>query len=228
MRVHKNQELGQWDFTIGRIGNISAYEGIGQLLSKLNAVVEIFRRRNLFFPANVTLRHWLHVESGAYVQPQPNEISISTPDDANELSMSAIILQSCLNMIDEHAMYPGYIDIEGWGFVNTANADRYKVDLLIWLQLSTIGAFVLSIRTQSDIWLPYSLSGKPQFDIHEKNAARLKQSLEEVQSYLQIVPDYNQDNDYVRYDGYHLANITDIDDEVIPVDPDDPFVAPDN
>jgi hypothetical protein len=86
-----------------------------------------------------------------------------------------------------------------------------------WLSAATLHYHYLSIKTQSDAWLPCTLKAEPQLDIDNRNAPRLEAALQEVQARLGIEEEAGSESDYVRVNGYRLTNRTYADSEVMDV-----------
>lgn len=63
----------------------------------------------------------------------------------------------------------------------------------------------IQITTDADIWLPYNLLAEPQPEIHQLNAPRLKNALENIEQLTGIEPVYDNTK-YARVNKYELEN----------------------
>ncbi|EAY28344.1 hypothetical protein [Microscilla marina] len=70
----------------------------------------------------------------------------------------------------------------------------------------------IRIITDADIWLPYNLLAKPQPEIYQLNAPRLKNALEKIEQLTGIEPVYDNTK-YARVNKYELENRMDDEDQ---------------
>ena len=65
------------------------------------------------------------------------------------------------------------------GGVSARQGDSLVEDL-VWVRATTLDIFVVTVATQSDAWLPFSLTGQSQSEIYHLNADRLADALQDI------------------------------------------------
>jgi hypothetical protein len=88
---------------------------------------------------------------------------------------------------------------------------------LTWLHATTLVHHTVSLNTQADVWLPYTLDGRPQPNSARHNAPRLESTVRTVGGRLQLFTRAVDMTDYASNDGYRLSNFIDQEGHVIDV-----------
>jgi hypothetical protein len=116
------------------------------------------------------------------------------------------VFSKCYALMTLESVYPLTIEIFGSGkIVKRSSYD--VVDDLVWIRSTTLEILRISILTQSDVWLPYSLRAEPQHEICTRNADRLASALEEVKIRTGFKLEAGLETYYSVIKGFHLENI---------------------
>lgn len=78
------------------------------------------------------------------------------------------------------------------------------------------GVGTIFVETRCDAWLPFNLRGKPQKELHELNAPRLRAALEEIERMLGV-KGACESTKFAQCEGYTLGNYFDVCDEPIDI-----------
>lgn len=78
------------------------------------------------------------------------------------------------------------------------------------------GLGTVFVETRCDAWLPFDLRGRPQHELHELNAPRLRAALEEIERALGVAG-AGESTKFARCEGYTLLNYFDVCDEPIDI-----------
>src|SRR5262249_60682388 len=109
------------------------------------------------------------------------------------------------------------IDVFGGGTgIDDAEVRRTLANLT-WIRATTLLYHSVSLNTQADVWLPYTLDGRPQAKTAQLNAPRLESAVRAVADRLHLAARATEMTDYAFNDGYRLSNFTDQDGRVIDV-----------
>ncbi len=190
-----------------------------KLLEMSQSVAEILEKHKLLFPNKVILSGWLYYDSsvGKSTRQDHPDVTIYIP---NEIGSRGIVTctEERLEQLEKQRpfLYPIDVDILGVGILLDEQRHECKQPDVTWLSARTLDAHIVDVLTQSDAWLPYTLSGKPQPEIYRYNAPRLESALQEIQERLGIIPSINDRSDYALIEGFYLSNHVDADGEIIP------------
>lgn len=102
-------------------------------------------------------------------------------------------------------LFPANIDILGRGAVLGRDGKSKPVDDLFWLGAVALQRFAVEVNTQSDAWLPCTLRGEPQPDVHAANAPRLTAALEQIERLLGAPPVW-ENTPYAVVEKFKLKN----------------------
>jgi len=204
MLLERNRgPVASWRFEGEAVSELT-WQTLERSLSACQAVTSILSARNLLLPARVAVSRWMRagqhgVADGKRIEKTDLKIGNGT-DIFREVHFAA---QEALEV---DAAYPLTIEISGSGVVKTGTGDL-RVNDLVWLRTTTLDRFVLSVNTQSDAWLQYSLKGEDQREIWSLNAERLAETLKEIQQQTGFELEQGVESPYSIISGFYLNNI---------------------
>ena len=181
---------------------------VEELVDLCEAVARIVEEFELLYPKEAVLG-WIEQE-------------ITEPPAVLRLAGAQAIRSSCRAALDRRERrreFLGVTSIEVFG-KGTAIDDaggRRTVTNLTWLRATTLLHHSVSLNTQADVWLPYTLDGRPQAKTAQYNAPRLERAVRAVADRLHLVARATVMTDYAFNDGYRLSNFTDQAGQVIDV-----------
>lgn len=196
--------VAEWPFEDGFIQQLN-WLTLERSLTLCAAVTSILSTHRLLFSNAICFSQWMRAgECGVAqsVRVEKTDVNISV----NPSDPFVDVFSLCRSIIDGESVYPLTIDIFGSGTILTDRGDAI-VDDLVWLRATTLDIFSISVVTQSDVWLPFSLRGDPQHDIHRLNADRLVNALQEVQQQTGFKLEEGIESHYSVIKGFYLDNI---------------------
>jgi hypothetical protein len=126
----------------------------------------------------------------------------------SDLSLAfAELLELCRSIFLTEFAYPTVIEISGSGHILT-QAGPSVVEDLVWMRSSTLDTLMLTVGTQSDAWLPFSLSGEAQPELYELNFDRLARALKEIKLKTGFSMEEGVESPYSVIKGFYLENVT--------------------
>ena len=178
-----------------------------ELVDLCEAVARIVEEFELLHPQEAVLG-WIARETVA-------------PPTVLRLEGAETIRSSCRAAFDQHECgqeFPGVTSIEVFGNGTAIDevGKRRTVTDLTWLHATTLLHHSVSLSTRADVWLPYTLDGRPQAKTAEYNAPRLESALRAVADRLHLAARPSETS-YAFNGGYRLHNLTDQDGCVIDV-----------
>jgi hypothetical protein len=119
---------------------------------------------------------------------------------------------ACMKRLDELERTTPFrtetaVHVLGSGIAIAEDGSRHWVPNLVWISGDTIWKPTVMVATQSDIWLPYDLRGRPQTAVYDRNRGRLEHPLEAVQSRCGLTLSHEETTDYARINGFRLENL---------------------
>jgi len=178
-------------------------------------VVSILSTRKLLFPNVVCLSQWM--QAGEYEVAQSKRIEKADINIAVHPSKPLVdVLSLCRLLMDDESVYPLKINIFGSGIIITNKGDSV-VNNLMWIRARTLDTFDISVATQSDVWLPFSLKGKPHHDIYKLNADRLADALQDIEQQTGFKLEEGLESYYSIVRGFYLDNIRYADGSIVDV-----------
>lgn len=140
-------------------------------------------------------------------------------DSRNNTSLKDVILSEIMaEQLTEDFYYPFTISIHGSGVVIREDGFEETVSGLVEVELLFVGVNVIDVHAYTDIWLPFSLKGKPQPGLCSKNSPILEKALKELAGALEYQYIDDDSSDYCQVKGFRLDNFRDDDDLVVPLD----------
>jgi hypothetical protein len=115
------------------------------------------------------------------------------------------IFTTCRSIIEDELVYPLRVEISGSGVIVGTSGDSVLEDV-VWLHAITLDTFYITVGTQSDAWLPFSLKGEAQPDIYTLNAGRLEQALQQIQRETTFKLQEGVESHYSVISGFRLDN----------------------
>ena len=195
--------VAEWIFDDGLVNHLN-WPSLQGTLEVCQTMTSILMAHRLLVPNKVCLSQWMKAgerrvaESERVEKP---EIFVSV-DPANYL---AEIFTTCRSIIEGESVYPLRVEISGSGVIVGAAGDSV-LDDVVWLRAITLDTFYVTVGTQSDAWLPFSLNGEAQPDIYTLNAGRLEQALQEIQRQSGFELQEGVESDYSIITGFRLDN----------------------
>lgn len=170
--------VAEWMFEDGIVAELT-WASLERSLKSCETVASILSNQRLFLPHQVCLSQWMRAGERKVADSERVEKSdvVVVVDGPRPF---AKVVGACQSIIESESVYPLRIEALGSGVIVTDQGDSV-VDDLITLLATTLDIFNISVSTQSDVWLPFSLSGESQPDIHRLNAERLEHALQEIQ-----------------------------------------------
>ena len=220
-----NNELtpvGDWwfEFNDERFTRFKDHSQIYDFLLECQVTAEILAQAELLFVDRLLYTGWMKFNSN--IDEEPHKIC---KKDAGQIFASYLqpsrLADICFKDIDktEPFVYPLDINFYGWGIIIDESGDKRKTPSLMRMETVPIGFASIDILTQSDVWLPYDLYGKPQPKLHELNAPRLQKALTKVKEALSIEPIIDDNELAELHEDFTITNITDIEGDILIYDP---------
>lgn len=184
-------------------------------LTSCATVVSILSARKLLFPNTICLSQWMQAGEHEVAQSkciQKPDVNISVHPSKPLVDVFSL----CRLMIDSESVYPLKIKIFGSGIIVTNQGDSV-VNNLVWIRARTLDTFDISVATQSDAWLPFSLKGEPQHDIYRLNADRLADALQDIEQQTGFKVEEGLESYYSIIQGFHLDNVRYADGSIVDV-----------
>lgn len=201
---HHNGPIAEWIFKDGSVQQLTWSE-LERALTSCTVIASILYAHKLLFPNHVRLSQWMR--AGEYGVAQSYRVDKADINiSVHSLNSFVDVFSAARLVIDSEAVYPLTIEILGSGEVIT-NQGTSLVDDLVWIRAITLDILSISVGTQSDIWLPFSLKGEPQYDVYQLNSNRLTFSLQEIQKETGFQPEEGVESDYSVIRGFHLDNV---------------------
>lgn len=183
-------------------------------LNMCQQVATILQEEQLLLEPTVRLGKWFNKSTNKVVDEPYTEVKL---DDSTE------IVSSCKKALDDLESQRGYLHpnnlmIEGKGLIYINPNQTLQLPDIAWVDSTYLGFYFVSINTQTDAWLPYTLRGQPQYEIYTLNAPRLETALRKIETVLSIKPDDDKEaGEYAIKQGYRLDNIRDVDNEPLDI-----------
>lgn len=186
-------------------------EHVRPLLSSCVGAAAVLAQHELLRVERVRLDTWLSPGTGTRVDQAPLEFSVppGTPaGDLTELAWSAVSQV-------EGALYPATIELGGSGILVDDGGRRVERNDVAWIEGRLHVSCVVAIATQHDAWLPCSLFGRPQPEVHARNAPRLEAALSGIEARVGARARSEPETNFARIVGYRLENLRDEDGDVL-------------
>lgn len=206
--------VGKWLFTDHQyVVSENAIE-LHRYLSMIQAVAEILEAHQLLYVTEIVLFDFIGYDpvTGARtaVLPEPD---ISVPLTREEgARMLVVRCEETLRQVEERRSFrfPVGIDVLGTGLIFDANGCEIELPDVTWLGCHSLAYHAVSVMTQSDAWLPYTLRAEPQEEVFLQNAPRLELAIGEIAQRLGIEPVTDR-SDFAVMEDYYLDNHRDPD-----------------
>jgi hypothetical protein len=186
-----------------------------ELLRMCRIAAQILDRHGLLQPTTIELVGWTRFEpaTGTLSRADRPDLVLSVPRGIGAGGIVEVV-ETALEQLQPF-LYPVDIEVKGTGVVLDAAARSHVLPDITWLAAKTLDAHVMEVGTQSDAWLPYTLSGVPQRQVWQHNAPRLEAALREIQAALGVAPVAPSHTTHAVIDGLRLSNHVDVDGDVI-------------
>ncbi|MBE2320469.1 hypothetical protein DVA67_031190 [Solirubrobacter sp. CPCC 204708] len=207
--------VGDWWFEAREFAEPRGAASLRELLGRCELVARVFADAELLRPETLTFSGWLTGPRESSRHIAHSDLVVPLAGNARGLAARGIVpVESLAQKLGEFA-YPLTIEVAGTGIVLDARGERSAESDVAWLEGLTMGHHVVSVRVQSDAFLPFSVTGTPQHEIWEHNAPRLEAALRETSALLGVEPSADF-TDHAIIDGFTLRNRTDVDGDVVP------------
>ncbi|MDB5033880.1 MAG: hypothetical protein JWQ98_1121 [Chlorobi bacterium] len=181
------------------------WDSLQNSLVTCERTISILRAHELLSPNVIRFSQWM--KAGEYGVFQSKRVDKSDVVISISPSTShAELLMACRLIFDEEHVYPLTIEVDGVGTI-VSDQGEFLVEDLVWLRVSVLDTFNLSIGTQSDVWLPFTLSGHSQSDIYVRNSDRLAEALLQVQRETGFDLEEGAESQYSVIVGFRLDNV---------------------
>jgi hypothetical protein len=100
---------------------------------------------------------------------------------------------------------PAALQVLGSGVVVDEQGRPRAVEDLVWLRSTLLFNPMVAVCTQSDVWMPCDLRGRPHTALYARNAARLEAALQAVAA-LGLEASFDEETPYARIEGFRLDN----------------------
>lgn len=200
---HKGS-VAKWTFENGLIQQLN-WQVLEQSLTSCATVASILSSYKLLSTNTIRLSVWMRAgEQNVSQSKRIEKADISFSVDPSNPFMDTLSL--CHSILDSEYVYPLTVEILGLGAIVTDHGEIF-VDDLVWLRARTMDTFNISVVTQSDVWLPFSLQGEPQHAIYSLNADRLTNALQEIHQQIGFDLEEGVESYYSVIKGFRLENI---------------------
>ena len=200
---HKGS-VAEWSFKNGLVKHLT-WSVLERSLTSCATVSSVLRDHRLLFPNSVRLSQWMQAGESEVAQSKRIEkadINISVYSSKPFVDIFLL----CRLLMDKDSVYPLTIEVFGSGTIVT-DRDNALVEDLVWVRATTLDIFSISVATQSDVWLPFSLQGEPQHDTSKLNANRLETALQEIQKKTCFDLEEGIESYYSVINGFRIYNV---------------------
>jgi hypothetical protein len=203
IKRHKGA-IASWVFVDeSKTYQVSSRAVLDELIEHLAKVVGMLERARLLFPSEVELFGWL---------PPAVDIAKNEPNQTISVASSAEIIAVIRTRLDALEAKRGFRDLNsvhvfGVGEFVTPDGPQLASNL-VWVSAATLGHHMVTVHTQSDVWLPYGLDGHEQAALAAPNAERLANALREIEKTGYTVQ-YDAQTEYAVIRGFYLDNYRD-------------------
>jgi hypothetical protein len=206
--------VGEWSFEGGVVHQLTL-PVLEQSLASFALVASILEIHRLLDPKVVRLSQWMlagerEVAQSVRVEKADLEVPLHSSKSFED------VFALCRSGIKSESVYPLTIEMSGSGIIITEQGDSV-IDDLVWIRATTLDIFRISVGTQSDAWLPFSLAGDPQPEIYRLNAHRLTNALQEIEQQSGFNLEEGVESDYSVIKGFRLENIRYSDGSIVEV-----------
>ncbi len=192
MRIRRTRGgVGEWNFTdetklLGRADR-EAFVTLARLCQRVATVLEA---RDLLRAKLVVLFGWV---SGPGEDPSlPVENAAQIGDE-----VSAFLART------DGEQTPAALHVIGDGAILDKDGSRRVVSDLIWLNASILDTPMITVCTQSDVWMPHDLRGLSHVEVYERNRGRLSGALQAIAD-LGLSPSEQTSTDFALQSGFEL------------------------
>lgn len=201
---HSRGPVAEWRFH-GPLVRELTIPSIEFAFGKIGAALSVLADERLLDVRKVCFSRWIRaipgpVEQSKRVDKPAIELQV---DRASFLSATLALIRST---IEGEEVYPLDIEIFGSGTVLLSVGEATVADLL-WVRGTTLDTFMISIGTQSDVWLPFALDGEPQPEICKLNAGRLVRALQRIEGQIGFQLEEGVESAYSVAKGFQLDNV---------------------
>ncbi len=183
-------------------------EALAELTHLCGQVLTALAREDLLRPRSVTVDEWFDRASGRAIE-RPDEVRALPP--AEGVADLPRALRELMAEVDpEGRLLPTSLIIVGPGSIFLPTGVELQTDVF-WIEAGVRRSRVrLSLHTQSDAWLPHTLWGDPQPEVHRLNAPRLESLLRSIEAKVgeECWPEVDDRRALARPVPYGLENIT--------------------
>ncbi|MEY2497293.1 MAG: hypothetical protein QOD12_849 [Verrucomicrobiota bacterium] len=199
-----NGPVAEWAFENSPIHRLR-WATLEHSLRLCEKIVSILHTHKILYPDTVRLSQWIRagdhgVAQGERVSRTDTLISLSSSDSFQEVFSSSRFI------VEKEEVYPVLIDISGSGVLVTEQGDTMVEDLA-WIRATTLDILTITVATQCDAWLPFTLKGEPQPDIYRLNADRLATALQAIQRQTGLKLEEGATSTHAIMKGFRLENL---------------------
>ena len=194
---------------------------LAELLNKCQVAVSALRRHDLLIVDAVHFSGWTTYDPSRdeITRVERPDTSVDVPANTAPSRLAAFLLAAIArDDVVEHSLYPTEIEFSGRGVLLDSNGEKSEFKDVTSLVGRTLDVHVVEVQTHTDVWLPYTLTAKPQPSVWRYNAPRLEQALMDIQRDLGVSPNIDSHDKYVVYDGLRVVNHSDADNNVVEIE----------
>jgi hypothetical protein len=100
---------------------------------------------------------------------------------------------------------PAALHVLGSGDVVDEQGRQRAIEDLVWLNATLLLNPMVAVCTQSDVWMPFDLRGRPHTALYARNAARLEAAPQAVAA-LGLEPSFDDETPYARIEAFRVDN----------------------
>lgn len=150
-----------------------------RLLALVQSIAEVLEEHELLFPRLVRFHH---------PQWEQRDVERPLPTDANASHLAGACEALLAGARPGPFSLPAVTEILGDGLVLDPLLGAQQLPDVMWLSATAYGNLAVSVATQVDAWMEYTIDAKLQPEVHRLNAPRLKAALVEIQRRTSIAP----------------------------------------
>lgn len=197
------QETAEWVFSYD--GGHDSQEAFESCLQVLDGALDVLQRHELLAPRCVALQHWERRREGGFVVAP--ELPSLTVEISEQRGASALVRETSQARGGD---LPLDMLVYGTTLVHDGHGGAHHMPHpALFIRVDPCSLWV---STWTDVWMRHTLLGKPQPQVHAKNAPRLEQALRDLEAFMGEAGDSDDDPPpYAIVEGYRVVNPLDRD-----------------
>ena len=214
MLIVPGRVVGEWDFTATDRPSCDRDRACLQpLLEMAQVAASVLAEQELLTIEGLTFSTWLKYDAGLDNMIAATEEAPLNVEVATDLAKGGLVAY-CNALLDEQEkrrdfLFPAQIEFSGTGLVLTPGDAAVRWPRVTNFYVHEFAGYRLTLNTQCDAWLPFSLKSIAQPQIYQRNAPRLATALADIQKQLNATVEAEDHTRYSYIKGYQLENLMD-------------------